>query len=192
MVIPLEIAVICLAGAIYYGYHAVKGPEPKPKPDASRTASATPSAAPTVNTTRLVNKKGGFAVGVPDNVTAKKVDFAVQMMTPDKVMSVLAGPAEVGSISVSGKAFIKAMKQAYKDVRVVRTESRKIDGHKAKATYGRAVTAKKVKISFVNVVIKAKPRNFAINAFTATGSDPMFVVPRLNAIINSFEVLEKP
>ena len=50
--------------------------------------------------------------------------------------------------------------------------------------------AKKVQISFVNVVVKAKPRNYAINAFTAADSDPLFVVPRVNAIIDTFEVIK--
>jgi hypothetical protein len=190
MVLPIEIAVICLVGAIYYGYHAFQGPEPKTTPDTSRTASATPTAAPTVSTTRLVNKKARFAIGVPDKVIAKKVGFTVQMMTADKTMSVLAGPAEIGTISKSSKSFIAAMKQSYKHVRVVRSEARKVGGHKGKLTYGRAQNAKKVEISFVNVVVKAKPRNYAINAFTAADSDPLFVVPRVNAIIDSFEVIK--
>jgi hypothetical protein len=91
---------------------------------------------------------------------------------------------------VSSKAFMRAMKQSYTDVRVVRSESKKIDGRKAKATYGRAVNAEKQQISFVNVVVKATPQNYAIYAFTAADSDPLFVVPRVNAIINSFEVID--
>ena len=191
MVIPVEIAVVAMLGAMYYGYHAVQDPqEPaKSKSASSQKPSAMPSV-PKVNTTRLVNKKGGFAVGVPDDVTAKKVNFAVQMTTADKVMSVLAGPAEAGPLAANSKAFTRAMKQSYTDVRVVRTESKEIDGRKAKATYGRAVNDEKKQVSFVSVAIKAKPQNFAIYAFTAVDSDPMFVVPRVNAIINSFEVID--
>ena len=189
MVIPVEIAVVAALGAIYFGYHAVQDPQEPAKSASSRTPSAMPSV-PKVNTTRLVNKKGGFAVGVPDDVKAKKVNFAVQMTTADKVISVLAGPAETGTIAVSRKAFMRAMKQSYTDVRVVRSESKKIDGRKAKATYGRAMNAEKKQISFVNVVVKATPRNYAIYAFTAADSDPLFVVPRVNAIINSFEVID--
>ena len=188
MVLPVEIAVICLLGAIYYGYNAVKGPDPKP--ESSRTATATPSAIPKVTTTRLVSKKGGFAVGVPDHVTAKKVGFTVQMMTADKVLSVLVGPVERGKLSASSSAFMRSMKKAYKDVRVTRSEDQTIDGHQAKATYGRAENAKKVPISFVNVVVKANPRNYAITAFTTGSSDPIFVVPRVNAIVDTFEVIK--
>jgi hypothetical protein len=195
MVIPVQIAVIGLLGATYYGYHAVKGPEPEAKPDsASRTASASPTPSPTpeVATKRLVSKRGGFAVGVPENITAKKVGPAVTMMSADKALSVVIAPVESGTISVSSKAFMQGMKAAYTNVKVTRTEDQMVDGHKAKATYGTAKNAKKVQLRFVNIVVKSTPRNFAINAFTASNSDPLFVVPRVNAVANSFEVIKKP
>jgi hypothetical protein len=44
----------------------------------------------------------------------------------------------------------------------------------------------------VNVVVRAETRNYVISAFTAADSDPMFVVPRLNAILDTFEVIEQP
>ena len=159
MVIPIEIAVIGLLGAIYYGYHAVKGPEPEAKPDpASRTASATPSPVPHVETTRLVSKKGGFAVGVPDNVTAKKVGPTVTMTTADKVLSVLVAPVESGRISVGSNTFMRSMKKAYTNVKVTSTEAPKVDGHKARATYGRPRTTRRWRSRFVNVVVKAEPQ----------------------------------
>ena len=195
MVIPVQIAVIGLLGAIYYGYHAVKGPEPQAKPDpTSRTASASPTPSPTpeIATTRLVSKRGGFAVGVPDDVKAKKVGPAVTMMSADKVLSVVVAPVESGPISVSRKAFMRGMKEIYTKVKVTRTESQTIDGKKATATYGQARNAKKVQIRFVNFVVKSSPRNYAINAFTTRESDPLFVLPRVNAIANSFEVIKKP
>ena len=73
---------------------------------------------------------------------------------------------------------------------MTRTENQTLDGHKAKATYGTARNTKKVKLRFVNFVIKSIARNYAITAFTAGNSDPLFVVPRVNAIANTFEVIE--
>ena len=192
MVIPVEIAVVAALGAIYYGYHAVQDPQEPAKPasSSSRTPSAEPSPVPTVDTTRLVSKKGGFAVGVPKNVTAKKIGVGVSMTTADKVLSVLVAPVESGTISVSSEAFLRGMKKEYNKVRVVRSEENVINGLQAKATYGRARNADKVQITFVNVVVKAGPRNYAINAFSAADSDPTFIVPRVNSIIHSFEVIK--
>jgi hypothetical protein len=193
MVIPVQIAVVGLLGAAYYGYHAVKGPTPEAKPaPLSRTATATvePSPTPEVSTKRLVSKKGKFAVGVPEDVTAKKVGFGVTMRSADKVLSVVITPVESGKISVSSKAFMQGMKESYTKVKVTRTENSILDGRKANATYGTARNAKKVQVRFVNIVIKSSPRNYAITAFTAGNSDPLFVLPRVNAIAKTFEVIE--
>lgn len=193
MVIPVEIAVVAALGAIYYGYHAVQDPQvpqESAKASSSRTPSAEPSPVPTVDTTRLVSKKGGFAVGVPKNVKAKKIGLGVAMATADQSLSVVVAPVESGTISASSASFLRGMKKEYTKIRVVRSEKHVLDGHQAKATYGRAQNANKVRITFVNVVVKAGSRNFAINVFSAADSDPTFVVPRVNAIIHSFEVLE--
>jgi hypothetical protein len=192
LVIPVEIAVIGLLGAGYYGYHAVQGPEPEAKTTGSRTATADPSPSPlpTVKTTRLVSQKGKYAVGVPEDVTAKKAPPAVMMTTADESLYVAIGPVPPAKLSAINKALMRDLKNTYTDVRVTRSETKDIDGHTSTQTYGRALNDKKVPISFVSVVVKSKTRNYVISAFTASGSDPTFVVPRVDAMINSFEVLE--
>jgi len=190
MVIPVEIAVIAVLGAIYYGYHAVQDPQEPARATSSQTPSAEPSALPTVDTTRLVSKQGGFAVGVPDNVKSKKVGPAVTMTSGDKVMTVVVAPIESGTIAASKKAFMSGMKETYTDVRETGSDTPTVDGRKAEATYGLAVNPKKTQIRFVNVVVKDTPRNFAITVFTSADADPLFVLPRVNAVVDTFEVLE--
>ncbi len=190
MVIPVEIAVIAVLGAIYYGYHAVKDPTEPAKATSSQTPSAEPSALPKVDTTRLVSKQGGFAVGVPENVKSKKVGPAVTMTSGDKVLTVVISPIESGTIAASKAAFMRGMRQTYSDVRKTGTENPTVDGRKAEATYGLAVNPKKTQIRFVNVVVKDTPRNFAITVFTSADADPLFVLPRVNAVVDTFEVLE--
>ncbi len=192
MVIPIELAVIGLLGAAYYGYHAVQGPEPEAKPTGTETATSRPdpSPSPALKTTRLVSKKGKFAVGVPEDVTAKKVPPAVTMTTADKTFNVAIGPVAPAKLSAINKALQRDLDKAYTDVRVTRSETKDIDGHKATQTYGRALNDNKVSISFASIVVKSKTRNYVISAFTAADSDPTFVVPRVDAVINTFEVLE--
>jgi hypothetical protein len=147
---------------------------------------------PKVDTTRLVSKRGGFAVGVPENVTSKKVGPAVTMTSGDKVLTVVISPIESGTIAASKAAFMRGMRQTYTDVRKTGTETPTVDGRKSEATYGLAVNPKKKKtqVRFVNVVVKDSPRNFAITVFTAADADPLFVLPRVNAVVETFEVLE--
>jgi hypothetical protein len=193
MVIPAEIAVVAMLGAIYYGYHAVADAQEEPaKPAASSSAtpSAEPTAPPKVKTTRLVSKKGGFAVGVPESVTAKKIGPAVSMTTADKTLNVAIGAVAPATLSATSAALMRDVKNTYTKVRVTRTQTDEVDGHKARATYARARNAEKLQITFVHVVVKSKTRNYVISAFTAADSDPLFVVPRVNAIIDTFEVIK--
>ena len=192
MVIPVELAVIGLLGAGYYGYHAVQGPEPEAKPTGSQTATASPSPSPLpkVKTTRVVSKQGKYAVGVPEDVTARKVPPSVTMTTADKALHVAIGPVAPAKLSAINKALMRDLKKTYTDVQVTRSETQDVDGHKATQTYGRALNDKELPISFANVVVKSKTRNYVISAFTAASSDPTFVVPRVDAVINTFEVLE--
>jgi hypothetical protein len=193
MVIPVEIAVVAMLGTIYYGYHAVQdAQEPAKRAASSGAPSAEPTAPPKVKTTRLVSKNGGFAVGVPERVTAKKIGPAVTMTTADKTLDVAIGAVAPAPLAATSDALLRELRRTYTKVRVTRSQALEVDGHKAKATYGRARNDKKVELSFVNVVVKTKSRNFVISAFTAADSDPLFVVPRVNAVIDSFEVIKQP
>jgi hypothetical protein len=188
MVIPIEIAVVALLGAVFFGVHAVKDTGAKPKPDASRTPTATPSPTPKVSSKRLTNKPGKFSVGVPEDVKARQVGTTVVMTAADGSLSALIGPVEGGKIAKSSSAFVQGMTDRYTSVQVTGSDMRKVNGHRAKATYGQAVNEAKVQIRFVNVVIKATPHNYTINVFTAATSDPLFVAPRVNAIIDTFKI----
>ena len=193
MVIPVEIAVVATLGAIYYGYHAVQDGQAEPaKPAASSsvTPSADPPAPPKVKTTRLVSKKGGFAVGVPEKVMAKKIGPAVTMTTADKTLNVAIGAVAPATLTATSDALMRDVKKTYTNVRVTKTQADEIDGNKAKATYARARNPQKLQVTFVHVVVKSKTRNYVISAFTAADSDPLFVVPRVNAIIDTFEVIK--
>lgn len=188
MVIPIEIAVAALLGAAFFGIHAVKDSAAEPQPHPSRTPTATPSATSHVSTKRLTDKKGKFVLGVPEDVKARKVGTTVVMTTADQSLSVLVGPVEGGKITKSSSAFVQGMTDRYTSVQVTGSDIRTVGGHRAKATYGQAVNDAKVQIRFVNVVVKATPHNFTINVFTAANADPLFITPRVNAIIDTFKI----
>jgi hypothetical protein len=188
LILPFEIAVVALLGALYFGIDMVRGPESEARSDAARTP--TEEVLPEVTTTPLVNKRGGFAVGVPENVEATKVGPAVAMATADQALNFVIAPVEPGTMSASRSGFMRGMKQSYTDVRVTKTETKTIDGREARVTYGRALNAEKVDVRFINLVVKDTPRNFAINTFTAADTDPTFVLPRVHAVFNSFQVIE--
>lgn len=184
MVLPIQLGVLALLGGAYFVYLTVSGPA-KTEPDA-----AAPTVVKTIETTRIVSGRGGFAIGVPVGVTATKVKKTVSLSSKDKAFVVTAGPVEGGSLLTSSKAFVSSLKATYTEVRVLGTEEQEVDGRKALATYGQALNSKKVRVRFVDVVVAAKPRNFAINSFTGLDTNPSIVLPKVNAIVSTFTVLK--
>ena len=184
MVVPIQIGVIALLAGAYFVYLTVGGPaETGPE-------SAPPPVVGTIGTTRLVSGKGGFVIGVPEGVTATKIGKTVKLSTPDQTLVVTAGPVEGGSLSTSSEAFVRSLKETYTKVRVLGTQKQEVDGRDALATFGQALNSRMVRVRFVNVVIAAKPQNYAINSFAGFDADPQTVLPKVNAIVNSFTVLK--
>lgn len=183
MVIPIEIGAIALLAGSYLAYANLRAPEePHPKP------SATPTAAKTIDTNPVVSKKGGFEIGVPEGVMATKKAGIVTLSADDKTFVVVAGLGASGTLADNGKLFVRAMRTSYTQIKVFGTKEQRVDGRKALATYGQAVNSAKVKIRFVNLVVKARPRNFVINSFAGIDTDPVIVLPQVNAIVGSFAV----
>lgn len=184
MVVPVQIAVIALLVGAYFAYLAVRGS------DGDRPATApTVSTQPTPEPQRLVSAKGGFAIGVPAGVTATKAGSTVTLSTRDKALVVVVGPIGRGALADGGKAFVRSLRSSYTDVRVLGTQQQRVDRRNALTTSGEAVNAKKVRVRFVNLIVKAKPRNLSITTFTAADADAAVVLPVTNAIVSRFEVL---
>ncbi len=184
MVVPIEIGAISLALAFYYAYAAVRGPAD----EATGTfLEATLDPPPH----RVQSTAGGFAILLPAGVVAKKDGRTVEMTTLGTSMVVAAGPFLPGPLKASSKAFVQSMKQSYTKVRVFDRQEQRVDDRRALATSGQAVNDKKVRIRFVSVMVRANPRNFAINGFVGYDTHPASVLPTLTAILNGFTVLDQ-
>ena len=116
-------------------------------------------------TVRVVVRSGGFSVGRPVGLVAERKGDSVTMRDKNKGLVVTAGPVTSGSLASVGSAFVRAMEQDYTSVDALGSEERTVDGRPALATYGQAVNARDVRIRFVNLVVSARPRNYAINSF---------------------------
>jgi hypothetical protein len=179
--VPSVIGVIALLVGAYFLYVTLREPA---SPQDSRAAAQ-------VHTTRMVSHKGGFSIGVPAGLTASRHGRFVRLKSNDSSLVVTAGPARGGSLKQGSRQFVHTMKAGYRRVRVLGRQPQKIDGRKALATYGRAVNGKSVRIRFVSVLVHARPHNYTITMFTGFGTDPAVVLPKVNAIANTFKVRPK-
>jgi hypothetical protein len=185
MVIPVQIAVIALALAGYYAYAAVRGPVDQSTGGTLLEAKLDPTQR------RIQSKAGGYAILLPPGVVAKKDGLTVEMTTPNTSMVVVASPLFPGPLKPNSEFVVRSIKLSYQKVRILERQEQRVDDRRALATSGRAVNEKKAKIRFVSVVVKAKPRNFAINAFVGYDVPARAVLPTLTAILDGFTVLDQ-
>lgn len=143
-----------------------------------------------VDTDRVVSMRGGFAVEAPTDMVTRKKGGTVRLTARDHSLVVTVGKGARGPLSEANSRFLADLAKEYDRFKLVASEPLTVDGRLALSTSGRATNTAGVKIRFVVVTVRAKPRNYSIVAFAARDSDPAEVLPRVNAVANGFEVLE--
>lgn len=144
-----------------------------------------------VATDRIVSRAGGYSVEAPEAMTAGQEGRVVQLTSKDKSLVVNIGPGEKGTLGKAQERFLRKLEKRYRSFELLAAEPMQVDGRQAISVSGRATNASKVRIRFVVMVVKAKPRNYTIAAYAAHDSDPADVLPLVNAVANGFEVLPR-
>ena len=175
--VPGVVGVLALLAAGYFGYLTLRG-----------GAAAPQARADVTQTHRVTSRQGGFSIGVPAgmHVTERRGTLTLADRKHDLVVTV--GRAGPGALRRAAARFVRMLGRAYSHVRVLGHQPQRIAGRNALATYGRAVNTHRARLRFVTVTVRARPRDFAITAFTAFGSDPARVLPRVDAIASTFRV----
>ncbi|HSJ22082.1 MAG TPA: hypothetical protein VK964_16045 [Nocardioidaceae bacterium] len=184
VLVPVVAGSVALVLALVLAYvtiRDIRGSEPVP-------AAAGTGQMPTH---RMVSKKGGFAVAVPDDLTAEHAGTAVRMVSASKDLVVVAAPAGDGPLPRAEKRVLKRMDRDYPEVSVLGREQVEVDGHPGQTVFGRAVNDAGARLRFAVTTVHADGSNFTLAAYTAFGADPAEVLPRVNAIANGFEVLTR-
>jgi hypothetical protein len=176
VVVPAAVGAVALLAAAYFGYLTLRG------------RHADPGATQPVSVhTRTVTGKG-FSIGAPASMRVTRKHGTVTLSDKRHSLVVTVGRATAGPLRHTARGFVRSLRDGYRRVRVLGHQSQRVDGRPALATYGHAVNAHGARIRFVTVTVRARPRDYAITAFTAYGSDPTRVLPKVNAIASTFRV----
>lgn len=143
----------------------------------------------TADSERFVSRKGGFSLDLPGDLEVSRKGRTVQLVSMDRELVIMVGPGEAGSLRHASEQFLNTLEGKYTSFVLAGTKSEEVDGRRALTSYGQATNSNEIKIRFVAVVVRAQPRNYTIAAYTAFGSDPSVVLPRVNAVVNGFKVL---
>lgn len=187
--VVVGVVALLLAGVL--GYVTFRDTFTDPATPTAADPSASPSVSPAavVQTRQVVHRRGGFKVSAPKELKAKRDGRTVRLTSKDRSLVVTVGPSEPGPLRQANRRILGTMRENYRRFELIATEPMRVDGRAALTTSGQATNAQKVRIRFVVLTVRAKPRNYTIAAYTARDSDPATVLPLVNAVANGFEVL---
>lgn len=179
------VGVLALAGAGWFGYLTLRGV-------AGGAGDGTAAAASPLATRRVVSKAGGFSLRVPKDLTVTRTSRSVRLTSRGKDLVVSVGPIGAGRLPRATAAFLDTVRSGYARTTVLGHRKERVDGRRARTTYGQVRADNGgPRLRFVVVTVAARPHNYALTAFTAHDSDPAVVLPRVDAIVNSFHVRDR-
>lgn len=171
--VAVAVGVLALLAAGWFGYLTLRGAPGAPQPVAATTRRA------------IAHE---FSIGVPHGMQLTRRHGTLTLTSREHDLVVTVGPTVAGPLRHAAHRFVRSLRDGYRRVRVLGHQPKSIGGRQALATYGQAVNRRHVRLRFVTVMVRARPRDYAITAFTAYGSDPHRVLPQVDAIASTFRV----
>ncbi len=175
----VAVGVAALLAAALFGYITVRD-----------SGGTTDQAAPVaLHTGTFVSKQGGFRVHVPDGMTVTRTGSAARFTSAARDVVVSVGPISGGPLAQATVRFLDTVRRSYPQVIWLGSHRDRVDGRRAVTTSGQVRARSGAGLRFVVVTVAAPKHNYALTTFAAHDSDPKTVLPRVDAIVNSFHVL---
>lgn len=181
ILVPVVVGTIALVLAVVLGYVTIR--------DTSAAQPVAPAGAEKLATDRLVSEVGGFAFSVPRELETTRQGDTIHLVSHSKDLVIVVGPGGRGSLEQAEKRMVARMKREYPKLRLLAVESATVNGNETRTVYGQAVNRGGTRLRLALVTIHGARKNFTVASYTAYGADPTAVLPQVNTVVNTFEVL---
>lgn len=135
---------------------------------------------------RFVNRQGDYAFRYPKGWEVSAQGTASKVVSPGGEVVISFGIGPKGKLEEAAARFASVVQSAYGDVQILGTERREIGGRPALIVAGLGTNASGVRIRFLAITVDSGRGNHSISVFVAEGSDPVEVLPPVQAIVASF------
>lgn len=141
------------------------------------------------NTHEVVNTEGGYRFEVPNDWSTSQAGRTTTVNSPDRTTVITLGAGRPGSLPMAGTLFFQEVAGAYRDVKVIPPEGKKVGSVQALVYGGLGTNAENTLIRFLAITVENKPANYGIAVFTAANSDPKTVLPQVSRLVDTFRAL---
>ena len=190
LLVPATLAIVATS--------VIHRPEPSaPIPSTPRSAEETPrpNVEPDTGTVAHVNGIGDYAFAYPPTWVLDEAGDVTRLANPGGDIVVSFGPGASGDIAAASGRLVSSIlgvDGTHRTANESLTGSswERIDGSPSFIVSGVTEDPAGRSMRFLAITVRSVPRNYTISVLVPAGSDPTKVLPTIEAIVSSFEILE--
>jgi hypothetical protein len=137
-------------------------------------------------TRSVVSAKGGYELKAPSSWQVSKRGPATTMSSPRGDVVVTVGPAPRGDLADSANEIFATVARTYSKVAFLGATRQRVDGREAVVFSGQGTNERDIRLRFIGVTFNDGGHNHSMTAFVRKDSDAGRVLPRIEAILNTF------
>ena len=147
-----------------------------------------PPAAAEPEPSPFVNRAGGYGFMVPEGWDVREDGRETLAVSPTGRIVVSFGLGAAGEIEAASAQLLESMRDTQSDRQLVGRTWDSIGGARSLLVSGTADESGR-SVRFLAITVRGRPRNYAITISVPASSDPDRILPRLERLVTSFEIL---
>lgn len=163
------------------------------EPNGGGVAAAPPTAPPPARdepsrTTAYENLFGGYAFAYPDTWRLIESGAVAHIKSPNGRLVLSFGLASGPNLAAGSDRTVDTIVQGWADQELTGTTHERIAGSRS-LLVGGMISEGEARMRFLAITVRARPRNYAISILAPRAADPERVLPVVEEIVASFEIL---
>lgn len=135
-----------------------------------------------------VNQARGYGFAYPGTWDRRETERLTRITSPRGGIIVSFGLGSPGNLATASSRLLRSL-TGLSDQEQIGVRRERIGGSPSLLVSGIATDESGRSVRFLAISIRGEPRSYAISIVVPSGSDPAAVLPRLEEIVSSFEIL---
>jgi hypothetical protein len=136
-----------------------------------------------------VDRTHGYGFEYPANWTVSEDPPRTSLQNPTGRIRLLFGLGPSGDLDVAASRLVESLSDVTSNPDLIGMTREKIDGSRSLLVSGTALDDAGRRVRFLAITVRSEPENYAISIFVPRESDPVRILPRIEEIVSSFDVL---
>lgn len=146
-------------------------------------------ARPALDVSEYVNGAHDYGFAYPTSWTVRENARVTSLENPSGRIRVLFGVGPSGDLEKAASRSIDSLSNVTSNRDVIGMTREKIDGSRSLLVSGTAIDDADRRVRFLAITVRGDSKNYAISILVPRRSDPVTVLPQIEDIVSSFDVL---